>query len=151
MNNPKEIDVFNRHDRFSKLKVIGISILIAIVSITALYFFVKSLLTYTVEYNLNGGYVYGSTLEPQKLKFLQKVEEPKNVKKRGYYIEYWSKDEDMGSKFRFGTPIWNSMTLHVKWAEGVAVRLHFAEGEENDDLPLEDLRGYYEQYQCGSN
>lgn len=146
MNEPKEIDVFNRHDRFSKLKVLGISLLIAMVIITALYFFVKTLLTYTVDYNLNGGYVYGKTLEPQKLKFLQKVEEPKGVKKEGYYIEYWSKDENLSSKFTFGTPIWSSMTLHVKWADGVAVRLHFAIGEENSDLSLADLKGMYEQY-----
>ena len=146
MNEPKQLDVFNRHDRFSKLKVVGIAILIAMVVITALYFFVKSLLTYTVDYNLNGGYVYNTTLEPQKLKFLQQVKEPKGVKKEGYYIEYWSKDKNLGSKFRFGSLIWNSMTLHVKWKEGVAIRLNFAEGEENSDLPLADLKGKYEQY-----
>ena len=50
MNEPKEIDVFNRHERFSKLKVIGISLLIAVVIITALYFFAKTLFTYTVDY-----------------------------------------------------------------------------------------------------
>jgi len=146
MNEPKEIDVFNRHERFQKLKTIGIAVLIAIVALAALYFFVKALLTYTVEYNLNGGYVYNTTLEPAKLKFLQRVEEPKGVKKEGYYIEYWSRDKNLGSKFRFGSPIWNSMTLNVKWADGVAIQLRFAQGEENSDLPLKDLKGLYEQY-----
>ena len=146
MNEPKELDVFNRHERFQKLKTIGIASLIAVVAITALYFFIKAIITYTVDYNLNGGYVYKTELEPSKLKFLQKVEEPKGVKKEGYYIDYWSRNKNLNSKFNFGSRLWNSMTLHVKWAEGVAVQLRFAEGEENSDLSSEDLKGLYEQY-----
>lgn len=146
MNEPKELDVFNRHERFQKLKTIGIASLIAIVVISAMYFLIKAIITYTVEYNLNGGYVYNTELEPSTLRFLQKVEEPKGVKKEGYYLEYWSRDKDLKSKFNFGTPIWNNMTLHVKWAEGFAVQLRFAEGEENSDLSSEDLKGLYEQY-----
>ena len=143
---PKEIDVFNRHERFSKLKVVGIALLIAVIVITIFYFFVKTLFTYTVDFDLNGGYVYGKTVEPQKLKFLQKATEPEGVKKEGYYIEYWSNNKNLEKKYNFNTPVWNSMTLYVKWADGVAVRLHFAEGEENEDLPLADLKGYYEWY-----
>jgi len=146
MKEPKEIDVFNRFDRFGKLKVIGIAILIAIVSFTALYFFTKSLFEYTVTYELNGGYVYNQTLEPTKVRFLQRISEPQNVKKEGYYLDYWSKDKNLSTKYVFGSAIWRSMTLYVKWEEGVAVRLHFADGEENSDMSTADLKGYYEQY-----
>ncbi len=145
-NQPKEVAVFKTYTRYNKLKIFGIALLILVVTVCAFYFFAKSLFKYTVTYNLNGGSVYKQELVSDTYLFLSKVQEPKSVKKEGYYIEYWSKDENLGTKFNFGVRIWNSFKLHVKWAEGVAVRLHFAEGEENADMPLEDLKGYYEQY-----
>lgn len=146
MKEEKEVGVFNSYSGYNKLKIIGISILIFLVASTLLYMFVKSLFKYTVTYNFNGGQIYKQELKSDTYRFLQKVNEPKSVKKEGYYIEYWSKDENFKSRFKFGSRIWNSFTLNVKWADGVAVRLHFAEGEENSDMPLDDLKGYYEQY-----
>lgn len=146
MKEEKEVGVFNSYSSYNKLKIIGIGVLIFVVAFGLIFMFVKSLFKYTVTYNFNGGAIYGKELESDTYSFLAKVKEPKGVKKEGYYIEYWSKNENLGSKFRFGSRIWNSFMLHIKWAEGVAVRLHFAEGEENADLPLEDLKGYFEQY-----
>lgn len=145
-NEPKEAQVFHTYTKYNKLKIAGIALLIAIISITAMYFFVKSLFKYTVTYELNGGSVYKQELKETQYNFLSKVFEPEKVKKEGYYIDYWSKDSNLNSKFQFGTRIWNSFTLYVKWEEGFAVRLNFAEGEENQDLPINDLKGYYEQY-----
>lgn len=145
-NQPKEVAVFKTYTKYNKLKIFGIAVLILAVSVCAFYFFAKSLFKYTVTYNLNGGSVYKQELVSDTYLFLSKVQEPKSVKKEGYYIECWSKDENFSTKFNFGVRIWNSFKLHVKWAEGVAVRLHFAEGQENADMSLEDLKGYYEQW-----
>ena len=79
---PKEIDVFNRHSRYNKFKVLIIAISIAVVAMSSLYFFTKSLLTYTVTYYTDGGTVYGEELPSDDYKFLQKTKEPKNLKKK---------------------------------------------------------------------
>lgn len=146
MKEDREVGVFNSYSGNNKLKIISIAVLIFVVSFGVIFMLVKSLFKYTVTYNFNGGEIYGKELTSDTYPFLAKVNEPQGVKKEGYYIEYWSKDENLGSKFKFGSRIWNSFTLHIKWSEGVAIRLHFAEGEENEDLPLVDLKGYYEQY-----
>jgi len=99
---PKEIDVFNRHSNLNKLKIIAIGIIIAVVSITVLYFFTKSLLTYTVTYHTDGGTVYGEELEASQYRFLQKTKEPKNLKKEGYYIAGYYTDAKLTNEYKFG-------------------------------------------------
>ena len=152
---PKEVGVFNTYTKYNKLKVFGISILIIAVAIIALYFPVKTLFRYTITFNLNGGCVYKEELTTKTYKFLQKIEEPNGVKKYGvdkdgneygYYIDHWSKKKDLSDTYTFGGKMWNSFNLYVKWELGVAVRLHFASGEENEDMTTADLKGYYEQY-----
>jgi len=143
---PKEPDTFRKYGRHNKLLTLGIGLAIAVVLATTLYFTIKVLIPYTVTYHLNGGSVYMQELKPTQYRFLERVQEPQNVKKEGYYIEYWSEDKNLSSKFTFGKPIWSSINLYAKWSEGVAVRLHFATGEENADMSTADLKGYFEQY-----
>ncbi|MBQ7351539.1 MAG: leucine-rich repeat protein [Clostridia bacterium] len=144
---PKEIDVFNRFSHFNKLKILAIALSITIVLSVTLYFFSKSLFTYTVDYVTNGGMVFGEELKSDKYKFLQKTKEPKNLKKEGYYIEGYYKDKNFSDEYKFGKSVWNSFTLHVKWKEGYAVQLFFAEGEEEKTSMTEEyLKLYFEQY-----
>lgn len=154
-NEPKEVGVFNSYSKHNKLKTFLVAVLIIAISFTTLYFLVKSLFVYTITYDLNGGSVYKQEFVEQKYRFLEKIEEPKNIKKfgvdkngeeYGYYIEYYSKNKDLTDRYTFGKRIWNSFKLYIKWEEGKAVRLHFAEGEENKDMSTADLKGYYEQY-----
>lgn len=153
--NPKEVAVFKTYTKNNKLKVFGISMLIIIVALLALYFPIKTLFKYTVTYHLNGGSIYKQELVSKTYKFLERVEEPAGIKKFGkdkdgneigYYIDHWSKKEDLSDVFTFGGKMWRSFHLYIAWEEGVAVRLHFAENEENEDMTTDDLKGYYEQY-----
>lgn len=160
-NQPKEVAVFKTYTKYNKLKVFGIAVAIIVVAFILLYFPIKTLFTYTITYHLNGGSVYNQELTVKEYKFLQKIEEPKGVKKFGigengeeigYYIDHWSKNEDLSDTYTFGGKMWSSFHLYVKWELGVAVRLHFADGEENSDMSTQDLKGYYEQYiKPGSN
>lgn len=158
--NPKEVAVFKTYSKFNKLKVFGIAILIFVVGALVLYFPIKTLFTYTITFNLNGGSIYGEELTTRNYRFLQRIEEPVGVKKFGvedgeevgYYIDHWSKNSDLSGVYNFGGKMWNSFSLYIKWEKGVAVRLHFAENQENSDMSTEALKGYYEQYvKLGSN
>lgn len=153
--NPKEVAVFKTYTKNNKLKVLGIAIAIIVACFILLYFPVKTLFTYTVTFHLNGGSIYNQELEKKEYKFLETVEEPQGIKKFGvgadgeeigYYIDHWSKKEDLSDVYHFGGKIWNSYHLYIDWKLGVAVRLHFADGEENSDMSTLDLKGYYEQY-----
>jgi len=153
-NNPKEIDVFNRYDRFSKLKVILISLAIALVMIVVVFFLVKAFSEYTITYVTFGGTVYGEELQPDTYKFLQRTVEPENLKKEGYYIAGYYKNAKMTQKFTFGKRVWNSATVYVDWQPGYAVQLFFVEGEDDNDrkpaektgIDLNYLKMYHEQY-----
>lgn len=154
-NEPKEVAVFKTYTKYNKLKVLGIALGIIIVAFILLYLPIKTLFTYTVTYHLNGGSVYNQELVSRDYKFLEKIEEPVGVKKFGvgengeeigYYIDHWSKKSDLSDVYQFGGKMWSSFDLYVKWELGVAVRLHFADGEENSDMSTQDLKGYYEQY-----
>lgn len=142
---PKEVDVFKKYSKNNKLLIVLLAILIASVVVTAVYFFAKSLFKYTVTFELNGGYVYGVEDPTIELGFLEKIYTP-HVKKEGYYLEEWCKDEGLTKSFKEGSPIWRDTTLYAHWEEGFAVRLHFADGEENSDLPVAALKGLYEEY-----
>lgn len=142
---PKEVDVFRKYSKNNKLLIVLIAILIASVIVTAIYFFAKSLFKYTVTFELNGGYVYGVEDPTIELGFLQKIYTPK-AKKEGFYLESWYKDEGLTDTFKEGSRIWRDTTLYAKWEEGFAIRLNYAEGEENADLPIKDLKGLYEDY-----
>lgn len=141
----KEVDVFRKYSKNNKLIITIVAILIASVIVSAIYFFAKWLITYTVTFELNGGYVYGVEDPTIELKFLQKIHTPK-AKKEGYYLEGWYKNDKLTNKFEEGSRAWSDMTLYARWEDGFAVRLHFAEGEENADLSTEALKGLYEDY-----
>lgn len=142
----KEIDIFNKYSQNNKFKIVMIGVLIAVVIITLFYFFAKSLFKYTVKFEADGGTIMGEEIEPIELGFLHKIEEPQNVKKEGFYLDYWSKDKNLGTPFKFGTRIWNNTTLYAKWEVGYALVLNFGAGEENEDLSLKDLKMLYEDY-----
>lgn len=144
---PKEVDVFNRFSKFNKLKAILIVVIASIVSIIALYFFAKSLMSYTITIVPNGGLVYGKEVEVQSYRFLQKTSAPAGFKNEGYYIEGYYKNKEMTERFEFGKAIWNSVKLYVNWQPGFAVQLRFADGEEGkSNYSLEQLKTYHEQY-----
>lgn len=142
---PKEVDVFRKYSKNNKLIIVVVALLIASIVVTATYFFVKSLLTYVVTFELNGGYVYGVEDPTIELGFLEKIQTPR-AKKEGFYLEEWCTDEELTESFEEGSRVWNDMTLYAHWEPGFAVRLHFAEDEENSDLPVKDLKGLYEDY-----
>lgn len=149
----KEVDVFNRFSHLNKLKTIFIASAIAIVSFCVLYFFCKSLITYTITYETNGGLVYGQPIEDDKYKFLQKTKAPVGLKKMdlknntGYYIVGYYTDPEMKNEYTFGKSIWRSLKLYVKWEEGHTLELHYAEGEAGKTNLKEDyIRIRYEQY-----
>lgn len=151
---PKEIDVFNRFSHFNKLKIIAIGVAIALVLSSAVFFLVKIFSTYTISYETFGGTIFGEELQDKTYKFLDKTEEPQNLKKEGYYIAGYYSDKDMKTKFEFGKRVWNSKTVYVDWQPGYAVQLFLADGEDTSDRPEHDKTGitqdyvklYYEQY-----
>ena len=143
---PKEIDVFNRFSKLNKLKITLIALSIAIVAFVTLYFVAKSMLTYTITFETYGGTVFGEVLEDQKYHFLEKTQEPKNLKKEGYYIAGYYTDSEFKNKFEFGKSIWSSKTIYVEWKEGYAVQLFFVEGEDDDDRTDTDKTGIDEEY-----
>ena len=144
---PKEIDVFNHYSAGNKLKTILIALAIAVVSFVAIFFFVKSVITYTVTYVADGGLVYEEELKPSQYHFLQKTQRPAHLKKEGFYIEGYYTDKNFTNRYTFGTRIWNSFTLYVKWNPGYAVQLFFAEGEEEkSEMTEKQLKLYHEEY-----
>ena len=151
---PKEIDVFNRFSNFNKLKIVAIGLAIALVLCTAIFFLVKIFTTYTISYETFGGTVFGEELQSDTYKFLEKTNEPQNLKKEGYYIAGYYSDKDMNTKFEFGKRVWNSKTVYVDWQPGYALQLFLADGEDTVDRVEHDKTGitqdyiklYYEQY-----
>ena len=144
---PKEADVFNRFSNLNKLKTILIASAIAIVSFCILFFFAKTLMSYTISIETYGGLVYGEEYTPEKYYFLQKTVAPKGLKKEGYYIEGFYKDKNMTQRYEFGRAIWGNLTLYVNWKDGYALQLNYAENEENNINITEDyVKTYYEQY-----
>lgn len=144
---PKEIDVFNRFSHRNKFKVTLITLAIALVSFLAIYFFAKSILTYTISYETYGVLVFGEELKDDTYHFLEKTRAPKNLKKEGYYIEGFYEDEAFTKRYKFGNLVWNSAHLYVNWQPGYAVQLFFAEGEEEKSKMTEEyLKLYHEQY-----
>lgn len=149
---PKEIDVFNRFTKHNKLKVTLIAMGIALVAIVVLYCFCKSLMIYTITIDADGGLVYGQELEVAEYRFWQRSKEPVGLKKEGYYIEGYYKDPKFTERYEFGGSIWNSLKLYVNWQPGYAVKLNFAEGEEEwSNMSLEYLKTYHEQYVKGGS
>lgn len=145
---PKEIDVFNRFSKFNKLKVTLIALGIALVISVVTYCFAKSLMPYFITIETYGGLVYGEELEVATYHFWQRSVEPKGLKKEGYYIEGYYKDKAMTDRYEFGSSIWHSLKLYVNWQPGYAVKLNFAEGEEEwaDNITIDYIKTYYEQY-----
>lgn len=144
---PKEIDVFNRYEgKSNKLRVIAITLAIALVVSTLLYFFSKSLIVYHVSYETYGGTVFGEELKPTEYRFLQRTHRPENLRKKGFYIEKYCTDKKLNNEYTFGKMLWSSKKLYVDWQPGVAFILNFAVGEENSDLSLKNLKLYYEEY-----
>lgn len=151
---PKEIDVFNRYSGRNKLKVILITTIIALFATLFIYFFAKSMLTYTLTYVTYGGTCYGKEVEPQEYMFLDKTVAPEGLQKEGYYIAGFYTDPEFKDEFKFGRGIWKSRTIYIDWQPGYAVQLFFVDGEDTVDRPegnktgfsLAHLKTYYEQY-----
>lgn len=136
-----ERNPFNKYSKqHTVLKVWAIVFLSAII-ITAIFFFAKALLTYTITYETFDG----SDITDSKYKFLEIMEEPtEKTKLSGYYLDGWTKDRDGKTPFPFGDKIWWSATAYAKWEEGVALVLNFADGEENSDMTETELKENYE-------
>lgn len=127
------------------------SVLLVIVLLCAsfgIYYFAKTLFTYTLTIDPNGGIYVGEPYEPIKYKFREIIREPENVniKKTGYYLAGWYADKDGKNDYVFGKEIWRSTTIYAKWEKGPGIVLNFAEGEENDYLSEENLKYWYEWY-----
>ena len=155
-NQPKEIDVFNRFSRHNKLKVILIAIGMAIVGIVALYFFSKSLFTYTITIVPDGGTIYGDMMKQTvfEYKFLERTSPIEGLKRKGYYIDGFYKNSEKTKKFEFGKRLWRSQTVYIDWQPGYAVELFYVDGEDVSDRIKEDttyydetrLKNYHEWY-----
>lgn len=145
-NSNVSISVFNKYTKHNAIKVTLLSILIALVVTTAVYFFAKSQMDYTLGYELNGGILISGE-DHGEYKFLERTQEPDiKIKKYGYYFIDWCADEDLTEEYEFGEQIWHSKKIYAKWEEGVALVLNFAEGEENSDLSLDQLKLLYENW-----
>lgn len=142
----KESNVFNHYSGRNKLRVILISVGIAVVAFFLVYFFAKSLVTYTLSFVTYGGTSYGNEVEPQEYRFLDKTILPEGLQKEGYYIAGFYTDKNFKNEFKFGRPIWRSNTIYIDWQPGYAVQLFFVDGE--DDLDRSDVNktGINEKY-----
>ncbi|MBE5758017.1 MAG: hypothetical protein E7345_03710 [Clostridiales bacterium] len=162
----KEVGVFNQHTKnYHSLKV-AIIVVLSIVFVIGAYFGAKSLLTYTITYETNGGVVYddtftptsfdesggnvfGTKMEPDTYKFLQITKEPEeDVRKFQHYLVGWFKDEACTKPYEFGKPIWRSRTLYAKWERGYAIVLNYASEKEAETsgIPIGELRYYFQTY-----
>ena len=146
MNEPKEVDVFRKYTRFTRLRLIIISSVIFLVLLVFFYLFAKTLFPYYITYQTDGGMEYDHELKPQEYSFRERTRAPEHVKKPGYYLVGWYTDKACTKEYKFGQKIWSSFTLYAKWAEGNAIILNFADGEENTDMSTYDLKLYYEWY-----
>ncbi len=142
----REAAVFNSYSRGNKFKVTIITLSIAIVSLVVLYFFAKSLLTYTVTYVTYGGTVYGEELPPQEYGYLGKTVAPEGLQKEGYYIEGFYNDEDFTDRHQFGSTIYRSKKIYINWQPGVAVELFFLDGEDTLERSENEKTGITESY-----
>jgi hypothetical protein len=143
----KEIDVFNKHTNKNALKIVLITLAIAIFMAICIFCFVKILYHYSVSYETNGGLVFGEELKPDYYDFLQKTVEPKDVRKSGYYLEGWYTDPKFQTRYKFGSRIWNNVKLYAKWEEGYALILQFANDDEAKfGMTLDEVKLYHEIY-----
>lgn len=102
---------------------------------------------YFIEIETYGGLVYGQELETAEYHFWQRSKEPVGLKKEGYYIEGYYKDKKMTERYEFGSTIWNSLKLYVNWQPGYAVKLNYADGEEEwSNAGIDYIKTYHEQY-----
>ena len=93
----------------NKKTVLISSILVAIlVILLVLLLMVKP--TYTVSFETNGG----TTIEEQKLKKGEKVEQPHDPIKEGYAFAEWTYG---GKTYDFSKPVTSNITLEAKWIE----------------------------------
>ena len=151
---PKEIDVFNRYSKFNKIKSFVLWLYIAVVLCTGVYFLAKIFTPYTISIETYGGTIFGERVEDRSYRFLERSEEPKNIKKEGYYIAGYYTDKNLKNEFEFGKRVWNSKKLYIDWQPGYALQLYLAEGEDTAERSEHDKTGitqdyiklYYEQY-----
>lgn len=143
-----EKNAFNRYDRKHTKRKVWIIVIIVTILAAAMWLYAKSLLTYTLSFDSMGG----TAVPSAELGFLDEMARP-NVtpKKTGYYLAGWTKDKDGKRPFEFGGGIWWDTTAYAKWEEGVAIKLHFANGEENSDLSQEELTAKEEWFKPGSS
>lgn len=103
---------------------------------------------YFITIYADGGLVYGQEIEVAEYHFWERSVEPVGLKKEGYYIEGYYKDKEMTVRYEFGSAIWNSLNLYVNWQPGYAIKLNYAEGEENwaENISIDYIKTYHEQY-----
>ena len=142
----RESNVFNHYSGRNKFKVTIISATIFIVAFLLIYFFAKSMITYTLSYVTYGGTSYGNEVQTQEYSFLDKTIMPEGLQKEGYYIAGFYTDKNFKHEFKFGKPIWRSKTIYIDWQPGYAVQLFFVNGEDTVDRPEADKTGINENY-----
>ena len=142
----RESNVFNHYSGRNKLRVTLISAGIAIVAFLLVYFFAKSMITYTLAYVTYGGTSYGNDVQTQEYNFLDKTVMPEGLQKEGYYIAGFYTDKDFKHEFKFGRSIWRSRTIYIDWQPGYAVQLFFVDGEDTVDRPEANKTGINENY-----
>ena len=119
----RETDVFNRYSGGHKFRTTMITVVCSLIAFIIIYFFAKSMLTYTLSYVTYGGTSYGKDVETQEYSFLDKTVLPEGLQKEGYYIAGFYKDKDFKKPFKFGRAIWRSHTIYIDWQPGYAVQL----------------------------
>lgn len=142
----RESNVFNHYSGRNKLKVTLISAGIFIVAFLLIYFFAKSMMTYTLAYVTYGGTSYGNDVQTQEYHFLDKTIMPEGLQKEGYYIAGFYTDKNFKNEFKFGKSIWRSKTIYIDWQPGYAVQLFFVDGEDTVDRPEGNKTGINEKY-----
>lgn len=138
----REVDIFKKYSKNNKLKTLLIAIGIALVLFVVIFVGVRVIVPCRITFETLGG----TMVKEQEYKFLQQTTKPDEPRKFGYYLEKWSTKEDLSDEYSFGSKIWRDIKLYADWRPGVAVELNFADGEENSDLSLEQLKQEYELY-----
>ena len=143
-----EKNAFNKYDRKHTRRKVWTIVIIVTILVVAMWLYAKTLLTYTLSFDAMGG----TAVPSAELGFMDPMVRPKaDPKKPGYYLAGWTKDKDGKKPFVFGSGIWWDTTAYAKWEEGVALKLYFAVGEENDDLSQEELTAKEEWYKPGTS
>ncbi len=73
----------------------------------------KTVTTYTVDFNSNGG----SDVTSQNVNSDEKVTKPADPTKKGYTFKGWFTDKDLTKEYSFNSTVTSDLTLYAKWEE----------------------------------